>query len=227
MLKKIIKLQLVLWAALFAQQLSAQEKSYMSFDDFLFDIQDYVNTSVNVQVPIYAVDIPSRQAQVDGALAVDLKQINRQTIKDIITLCDGVGGSCFLDVSGSLVENPDYFPTYIIKADNVTMWFSVGVAVSESGYTNLHTTEQYAINAMQQATAYQEGYLSGHLWINSPGVVAVAYGAGGGSYFIGYSFNADEKTAKNEAEKKCNEQIGPINKLLTSCSAQIFKVPWW
>ena len=227
MLKRYLKLQLFLLLVLFSQPLIADEEQFMNFDDFLFDIKDYINKSIKVQVPVYAVDIPTRLAQVDGNVAVDLERIDRQKIKDIITLCDGVGGSCFLDVSGDMVENPQFFPPYIIQAEKVSMWFLVGVAVSENGIIYIHSTEANAIAAVQEATSFEENYVSGYLWIDSPGVVAIAYGEGGGSYFVGYSFNINEKLARNEAEKNCTEQMGSITKLVTSCSAIIFNVPWW
>ena len=94
MLKRYLKLQLFLVLVLFSRPLIAEEEQFMNFDDFLFDVKDYINKPIKVQVPVYAVDIPSRLAQIDGNVAVDLKQIDRQKIKDIITLCDGVGGSC-------------------------------------------------------------------------------------------------------------------------------------
>ena len=84
MLKRYLKLQLFLLLVLFSQPLIADEEQFMNFDDFLFDIKDYINKSIKVQVPVYAVDIPSRLAQVDGNVAVDLEQIDRQKIKDII-----------------------------------------------------------------------------------------------------------------------------------------------
>ncbi len=228
MLRSIFMCKKYLLALLLCQPLHAQQDSYLEYEDFLFDINEFINKNVKVQVPVIAVDIPSRTAHVDLTnVAVSLKKVPRQKIKNIVQLCDGVGGSCFLDVSGKLVENSDYFPPFILEADTVSLWFLVGLAVSESGLAFIHVTENQAAISVQEATSYSENYVSDQTWIDGPGTLAIAHGSGGVSFYMGYSFNVDESQAAREAESNCNDQMSSLAKIVTSCSSMLFTIPWW
>ncbi len=119
----------------------ANTEEYMSYDDFLFDAESLLEKNVKVEVPIFSFDIPSRTIDVDlQNLEIDVSKIDRETLKDISVLCNGTGAQCFLHVAGKLVRHPDYYPTYLIAANNATLWFQIGVAVSEEGvvYININ-----------------------------------------------------------------------------------------
>ena len=93
-MKKILSILLITFG--FISYTNANE--FMEYEDFLFDAPDILGQIVKVQVPVYDVDIPTRTINVDfDNLAINVKKIARDKIKDIIKLCD-IDTTCFIDV---------------------------------------------------------------------------------------------------------------------------------
>ncbi len=206
----------------------ADTEEYMNYDDFLFDAETFLEKNLKVQVPIFSLDIPSRTINVDlQNLAIDVSQIDRATLKDISVLCNGTGANCYLDVAGKLVRHPDSYPTYLIAANNATLWFKVGVAVSEKGMAYIGINEQNAVNSIVDATGGAQSYISGYSWINSTGTFAVAYAIGMTEYYAGWGFNAKKDLAIEEAIENCNSQISGLVNFSAECEPLVFDIPWW
>ena len=91
----------------------ANQDEFMSYEDFLFDVKDLLYQTVKVQVPFNWLDIPSRTAHIyDGmSLSILMENIKRDQILNIAKLCD-LGTTCWLDVEGKALENPDLFPLF-------------------------------------------------------------------------------------------------------------------
>lgn len=206
----------------------AQTQGYMSYDDFLFDAEMMLDSDVKVQLPIFSLDIPTRTVQVDlQNVAVDVSQIDRKIIKDINTLCNGTGANCYLDVEGTLNNNPEMFPPYLISANDANLWFLVGVAVSEGGIAYIGIDEQSAINDILEITNGTQGYVSGFDWIDTTGTFAVAYAVGVSEFFAGWGFNPDYDLAIAEAVENCDSQITGLMNFSVKCEPLVFNVPWW
>jgi hypothetical protein len=206
----------------------ADTEEYMDYDDFLFDVETLLEKNLKVQVPILSLDIPSKTINVDFQnLAIDVSQISRSTLKDISVLCNGTGAQCYLDVDGKLVRHPDTYPTYLIAANNATLWFEVGVAVSEEGMVYININEQYAINNIIETTGGTQSYISGNTWVNSTGTFSVAYAIGMTEYFAGWGFNANQDLAIKEALENCSSQISGLVNFSAKCESYVFDVPWW
>ena len=197
----------------------------MTFDDFLFDIKEMVGKEVNVQVPVRGVDLAKRTAHVDFEyVSLNLEAIEKKKIKNMRSLCEV--GNCWVDVKGKLIKNPDGYPTYLIKAESTSLWFLVGVVVSENGWAHIGFNENLAVNQNVQTTG-GESYLSGEIWIDSPGTVAIGYGKDLTNFYMSYEFNEDETKAKDSALELCNGQIPKLVRLSVKCTALLFDVPWW
>ena len=112
----------------------ANQEEFMSYEDFLFDAKDLLYQTVKVQVPFFWFDIPARTAHINNgeSLAILMENIERDQVLNIAKLCDA-GTTCWLDVQGEVLENPDMFPPFLIDANSVKLHFLVGYAVSETG----------------------------------------------------------------------------------------------
>lgn len=217
----------LVFTLLLNNQVFASDDEFMEFDDFLFEVVDLVNKKVKVQVPVVSVNIVNRTVDVDlQNVAVNVKNIERQKVKDINTLCGENVGYCFLDVQGTLRED-GFFPKYIIDADDVYLWFAIGVAVSESGYTYIGISEAEAISGLEDEIADSENYVSDEIWVDGPGSFVVGHGEGVSEFFAGWSFNSDLQTAQTEALKNCNDLISGIANFGVECGPIVFDVPWW
>ena len=206
--------------------LNANQSDYMTYEDFLFDVQDLLDRNVKVEVPVAAVDIPSRTLNVDFSnLDISLKNIDRSTIKDIVALCE-FSTTCFIDVEEILKDNPELFPPYIIEASAIKLWFLIGVAVSESGYTYINIDENSAVTSLLDQVG-DEAYVSGEVWVNETGSLVVGFGSGVTDFYASWVFNKDVNLATNEALQLCNDHITGILNLTVECEAITFDVPWW
>ena len=191
----------------------------MLYDDFLFDSPDLLGQIVKVQVPVTSVDIPTRTVNVDYSnLAVNVKNITRDKIKDIVKLCDA-GGTCFIDVEGKLIEHPDGFPTYFIEATSASLHFLVGVAVSESGFAFIGQSLNHATEAFMASAYGDEEYLADEMWVDGSGKLVIAHGSGLIEWYVSWAFDKDEKKASNEALEECNKHH--------DCGTITFDIPWW
>ena len=206
----------------------ADTEEYMDYDDFLFDAETLLGKNLKVQVPIFSLDIPSKTINVDlQNLVIDVSQINRATLKDISELSDGSGMNCYLNVDGKLERHPDTYPTYLIAANNTTLWVEVGFAVSEEGIMHIHANETFAVNQIIETTGGTQSYVSGSTWVNSTGTFSVAYASGMAEFFVGWAFNAKQDLAIEEALENCSSQISGLVKFSAKCEPYVFEVPWW
>ena len=206
----------------------AYAEEYMKYEDFLFDAETLIGKNLKVQVPLFSLDIPSRTINVDlQNLEIDVSQIDRKTLKDISVLCNGTGAQCYLDVAGKLERHPATYPTYLIAANDATLWFEVGVAVSETGIVYIGINEQNAITHIINATGGIQSYISGHTWVNSPGTFAVAYAIGMTEYFAGWGFNTKKDLAIEEAVENCSSQLSGLANFSAKCETVVFDIPWW
>jgi hypothetical protein len=213
--KKILSILLITFG--FISYTNANE--FMEYEDFLFDAPDILGQIVKVQVPVYDVDIPTRTINVDfDNLAINVKKIARDKIKDIIKLCD-IDTTCFIDVEGKLINHPDGFPTYLIDATSASLHFLVGVAVSESGFAYVGTSANHAAEALLESAYGDEEYLYDEMYVGSPGKLVIAYGSGLTEFYVSWAFDKNEEKASNEALKECNEHY--------KCSPIVFDIPWW
>ena len=184
-----------------------------------------VGKEVKVQVPVQGVDLVGRSADVDfDYLSLNLEKIEKKKIKDMKTLCEV--GDCWVDVTGTLSTNPDGYTPFVLDASNTSLWFLVGVAVSESAWAHIGFSENHAVNQNLETTG-GESYLSGEIWIDSPGTVAIGYGQDLTNFYMGYAFIEDSKKAQDSALDLCNEQIPKLVRLSVQCEPLLFEVPWW
>ncbi len=205
-----------------------QTQEYMDYENFLFDVEAMLGTNVQVQVPVFSLNIPDRTIQVDlENLKIDVSQIDKKTLKDINALCNVTGANCYLNVDGILVRNPEMFPTYSISANHANLMFLVGVAVSEEGLVYVHIDEQSAINTIIQTTGGTQSYISGFDYINSTGTFAVAHAIGVSEYYAGWGFNPDQDLAIKKAVENCRKQITGLVNFTSKCEPVVFDVPWW
>ena len=206
------------------QSLHARQEAFMDYEEFLFDVNKYVGKDVKVQVYLLDVDLPNRIANVDEHLSVDIELIKKEKILDLAKLCD-FDTTCWLDVEGRLEENPDFFPTYILKAKKTQLHFLIGLAVSETGTAYINTTEEDAVQNLKEDT--NEDYISGYIWADGRGTLAIGHGLGTSDFFAGWSFNKDRSTAVVEALNNCNDEITGILNIGLECGEITFDIPWW
>jgi hypothetical protein len=205
-------------------------KEFLSYDDFLFDIRNYVSKSVNVQVPVFSVDLVNRTADVDFQhLIINLKQIEKQKIKDINTLCGSGGVSCFLDVEGTLALNSNEYShiKYMINANAVALHFLVGVAVDENGNSIINISENDAVMSLTQGSNFAN-VVSDEFWIDSPSNIVIGFASGLTEFYVGWGADPDLEIAKTDALRLCEESIPSLEKTMeVQCEPIIFEVPWW
>jgi len=206
------------------QSLQANQESYMDYEDFLFDIKDYVGEDVKVQVFLLDVDLPNRLANIDEYTGINIENIKKETVLDIAKLCD-YDTACWLDVEGEVSINPDLVPEYIITANKVKLYFLVGVAVSKSGTVYINTSEESAVEYLKEDT--EEEFFSGYVWADGSGTLAVGHGLGPSDFFAAWSFHKDEATAITEAINNCNNEISGVLNIGVECTEIIFEIPWW
>ena len=203
----------------FITNLKANDSEFMLYDDFLFDAPDLLGEIIKVQVPVYSVDIPSRTVNVDfDNLAVNVKNISRDKIKDIVKLCE-IDTTCFIDVEGKLVDHPDGFPTYFIEATSASLHFLVGIAISESGFAYIGTSANAAADSLLSSAYGDEEYQYDEMYVNGTGKVVVAHGSGLTEWYVSWAFDKDEEKASNEALEECNQHH--------KCGTIVFDIPWW
>ena len=206
------------------QNLHAKQEGYLDYEEFLFDINKYSGKDVKAQVYLLDVNLPDRIANVDEHVEVDIGLIEKETILDLAKLCD-YDTTCWLDVEGNLVKNPNLYPTYILKAKKVKLYFLIGLAVSETGTAYISTTEEGAISNLRDDT--NEEYLSGYVWADGKGTLAIGHGSGTTDFYAAWSFNKDEKSAVAEALNNCDDEVTGILNINVECGEIIFEIPWW
>lgn len=205
-----------------------QNQEYMDYENFLFDVETMLGSNVQVQVPVYLLDVPTRTIQVDlENLKIDVSQIDKKILKDINALCNLTGANCYLNVDGILVRNPEMFPTYSISANYANLMFLVGVAVSEEGLVYVDIDEQSAVNNIIQTTGGTQSYISGYDFIDSTGTFAVAHAIGIFEFYAGWGFNPDQDLAIKKAVESCKKQITGLVNFAAKCEPIVFDVPWW
>ena len=204
----------------------ANEEEFMSYEDFLFDAKDLLYQTVKVQVPFFWFDIPARTAHINNgeSLAILMENIERDQVLNIAKLCDA-GTTCWLDVQGEVLENPNIFPPFLIDANSVKLHFLVGYAVSETGSLWVGASEEDAISYLTESNE-GEAYLSNYLWISEPGTLAIGFGSGLTEFYVAHSFNKYADVAITEAVKDCDDQItGILNSV--KCEPITMDIPWW
>ena len=206
------------------QSLQAKQEGYMDYEDFLFDVKDYVGKDVKVQVYLLDLNLPDRIANVDEHVDIDMELIKKEEILDVSKLCD-FDTTCWLDVEGKVVKNPNIFPAYILRAEKIKLYFLIGVAVSETGYAYINTSEEGAVEYLREDT--NEEYLSGYVWADGSGTLAVGHGLGPSEFFAAWSFHKDKTTAIVEALNNCNDEISGVLNIGVECGEITFDIPWW
>ena len=205
----------------------ANQEELMSYEDFLFDAKDLLNQTVKVQVPFFWLDIPARTAHIHNgeSLVILMENIERDRVLNIAKLCEA-GATCWLDVEGKVLENPAFFPPFLIEANSVKLHFLFGYAISETGSLSVGGSEEDAISALQESNE-GEAYLSDYLWIDEPGTLAIGFGKGLTEFYAFYSFNKYAEAAITEAVKECDDHVTGLLNLGVKCEPITMDIPWW
>jgi hypothetical protein len=207
---------------------NAPDATFTPYEEFKLDMASSVGSTVKIDVPVGSVDLVAGEVHVDHQyLALNIKLLEREKKKEINDKCGENGGYCRLEVSGILQKNPLLAPVFVLKPDTLSVYFLVGVAVSEGGTWSINITEKLALSDNNNR-APGEGNVSEQFWVEGDGNISLFHASGLTEFYAGWGFDKDPARAKAIASKNCNENVSPANKLLVKCSEiGTLKFPWW